>query len=84
MLVCEGNEFDSTHNLGHVCGKDCVQLIFFGILFLDTRGGVVPSVMWVHSFLGKDRSGLIPWVVLAHVSGLHVLKLAVWSGACAR
>ena len=38
----------------------------------------------VYSFSGKDGSGIIPWVVLAHVSGLHVLKLAVCSGACAR
>ena len=43
-----------------------------------------PGLCGVHSFSGKDGSGIIPLVVLAHVSGLHVLKLAVCSGACAR
>ena len=57
ILVCVGNEFDSTEkpqhtlqvlgiHLDHVCGKECVQLIFLGIHFLDTRGGVVPRIMW--------------------------------------
>ena len=43
-----------------------------------------PGLCGVHSFSGKDGCGLIPWVVLAHVSGLHVLKEVVCSGACTR
>ena len=63
------NEFDSTEkpqqtlqdlgfNLGHVCGKDCVQLVFLGIRFLDTRGGDVPRIMSA-SFLLRQGLG---WV----------------------
>ena len=93
ILVCEGNEFDSTEkkpstpcrfwgfNLGHVCGKDCVQLIFLGILFLDTRGGVLPRIMRGSFLLRKGQGWVNSLGVLAHVSGLHVLKLAVRSGA---
>ena len=71
-------------NLDHVCGKDCIQLIFSVILFLVTRGGAVPRITRGHSCSGKDRGGLIPWVCLPTSPGLHVLKLAVCSGVCAR
>ena len=45
-------------NLGHVCGKDCILLIFLVILFLVTRGGDVARLVR-GSFLLRQGQG---WV----------------------
>ena len=66
ILVCVGNEFDSTEKpqhtlqvlgiqLDHVCGKGCVQLIFFGIHIpghKETRGAQ-GSVFLIHLRFGR-------------------------------